>query len=315
MNNKLFHIQWHITERCNLKCTHCYREPYRKELGFDELISLANKIIKFANNSGRSLIITLTGGEPFLKPEVYDLALYLDNIDAVKTINFITNGTIIPDSILQTISKLNMLYVSLESHQREINDLIRGNSVFKKVTKNLEQLVYNYKIGLMTTLLNSNIHSLIDQFEEFINFFFSKGIYEIVFERFIPVGEAKKLKHELLPNEKILMFYKKLAEVLDVDYDILKYYPAVKLRNNYKDDFKLESIEVLVAECIFGRDGFAILCDGTIYPCRRFDTPIANVLDDEKFEIELIKGITDKIKEQIKIAQQDCFVCYATIKI
>lgn len=96
MNNKLFHIQWHITERCNLKCTHCYREPYRKELGFDELISLANKIIKFANNSGRSLIITLTGGEPFLKPEVYDLALYLDNIDAVKTINFITNGTIIP---------------------------------------------------------------------------------------------------------------------------------------------------------------------------------------------------------------------------
>jgi len=34
------------------------------------------------------------------------------------------------------------------------------------------------------------------------------------------------------------------------------------------------------AVCTSGRDGCAVLCDGTVYPCRRLPVPLGNILDD-----------------------------------
>ena len=34
-------LQWHITERCNLRCAHCYQESYvGGELDFQELLNI-----------------------------------------------------------------------------------------------------------------------------------------------------------------------------------------------------------------------------------------------------------------------------------
>jgi len=40
-NKTEFGFQWHITNRCNLRCSHCYQEDYSgsNELGLDGLIS------------------------------------------------------------------------------------------------------------------------------------------------------------------------------------------------------------------------------------------------------------------------------------
>ncbi|OAD18962.1 heme d1 biosynthesis protein, partial [Candidatus Thiomargarita nelsonii] len=34
-------LQWHITERCNLRCAHCYQDNYaRDELSFADLLKV-----------------------------------------------------------------------------------------------------------------------------------------------------------------------------------------------------------------------------------------------------------------------------------
>ncbi|MFN3551308.1 MAG: radical SAM protein [Endomicrobiia bacterium] len=308
---KNFHIQWHITEICNFKCLHCYKEPYRKELYFEELKIIADRLNEFINTNRYTLTISFTGGEPFLKPEVYDIAEYVDKFSSTTKINFITNGSIIPDIFrLKNLSKLGIIYVSLESIDEKINDKIRGKGSFNIVFNNLYRLSNNFTVGIMTTLMNTNIEDLTENLDFFVEKLFLLGIKEIIFERFIPVGEAKKLKNEVVDLKKILRFYSKLAETFCVDFDELKKYPAIKLVNKERI-FKFNNLEVYAAKCIFAEDGFAILCDGGVYPCRRFDFEIGNFLNEKNFYFNIDK--LNLLKSKF-IKNDEIFCCYATEK-
>ncbi|NIM05172.1 MAG: hypothetical protein GTN65_06050, partial [Armatimonadetes bacterium] len=40
-----FFIQWHLTERCNLHCRHCYQEtPIRGEMSLVEAVAVADEV-------------------------------------------------------------------------------------------------------------------------------------------------------------------------------------------------------------------------------------------------------------------------------
>ena len=69
-----FHLQWHITERCNLRCRHCYQDPafLKEEVGTKELIKILEDFIgqiKAWNLPKETVRISLTGGEPFVRKD------------------------------------------------------------------------------------------------------------------------------------------------------------------------------------------------------------------------------------------------------
>jgi MoaA/NifB/PqqE/SkfB family radical SAM enzyme len=301
-----FHIQWHITEICNFDCIHCYKEPFRKELGIEQLKLVADRIIEFMDKNNLELTISIAGGEPFLKPEVYDIAEYVDKFDCVKEINFITNGSIIPEEKkLKFLSKLNKIYISLESVEPKINDFIRGEGSFETVFSNLKYFCKTYNVGIMTTLMSCNIENLISNFETFLEELFSLGVKEIVFERFIPVGKAKSLKNFVVPQEKILKFYSKIAEMLELEYEELKNFPAVKIVNN-------EDPMVYVADCICGSNGCAVLPDGSLYPCRRFTKEVGNLVFKK---MQDFYPLDKKFFKHIDLSLfKENFSCYAMTK-
>ncbi|MEM0360624.1 MAG: 4Fe-4S cluster-binding domain-containing protein, partial [Candidatus Diapherotrites archaeon] len=75
---KSFHLQWHITEKCNLKCKHCYSEKnFEKELSLEQLNAILEDYIKtielwgLSKNTSR---ITIMGGEPFLRKNFWIFA-------------------------------------------------------------------------------------------------------------------------------------------------------------------------------------------------------------------------------------------------
>ncbi len=71
-------IAWEVTRSCNLNCVHCRaaagRGPYTGELTTDESIHLIDEIVSFSQP-----VIILTGGEPLLRGDIYDLARYGTN--------------------------------------------------------------------------------------------------------------------------------------------------------------------------------------------------------------------------------------------
>ena len=107
-----FYFQWHINEKCNLRCIHCYQGGYniRSEFSLAQLKKIADEIIltlKKWNKMGR---IALTGGEPFLKKELFQLMEYLEQNEYLWRIGILTNGTLIDEKIGDRLKNFKKLY-------------------------------------------------------------------------------------------------------------------------------------------------------------------------------------------------------------
>ncbi len=94
-----FYFQWHITERCNLRCIHCYQEGYNKpsESSLAQLEKIADQIILTLRKWRKKGRIALTGGEPFLRKELFPLMEYLEQSEHIWRIGILTNGTIVDE--------------------------------------------------------------------------------------------------------------------------------------------------------------------------------------------------------------------------
>ena len=66
-------VFWNITSKCNLYCLHYYisTDPrgWSGELSRDEVLAVASNIVELG-----SPLVTITGGEPLLREDFWDLA-------------------------------------------------------------------------------------------------------------------------------------------------------------------------------------------------------------------------------------------------
>ncbi|MDI6755328.1 MAG: heme b synthase [Thermodesulfobacteriota bacterium] len=68
-------VAWEVTRSCNLNCRHCRaaaeRGPYPGELSTEESLKLIDEIVSFSTP-----VVILTGGEPLLREDIYEIASY-----------------------------------------------------------------------------------------------------------------------------------------------------------------------------------------------------------------------------------------------
>ena len=89
-----------ITQRCNAKCPHCFVDfkTEKDELNLDE-------IEKITNSSGKSLQnIAITGGEPFIREDIFEIVNLWYKNSSVRTISITTNGSM-PERIKDFANK------------------------------------------------------------------------------------------------------------------------------------------------------------------------------------------------------------------
>lgn len=157
-----FYFQWHITNKCNLRCSHCYQESYtdQSDLSLEELKETADKIFSTMAKWQKKGDISITGGEPFLKKELFPLLSYLDNSDKISRLDVLCNGILITDEIaskLKKIKKLQNVQISLDGATPEIHDQIRGPGTFEKAMSGIRILVsHNIDVKVMFTLQQLN---------------------------------------------------------------------------------------------------------------------------------------------------------------
>ncbi len=108
---KEFYFQWHITDRCNLRCTHCYQENYTdaKDIPLEELKVIAFKLFHTLSNWGKKGDISITGGEPFARKDLLPFLEYLDSSEHISNIDILSNGTLLTDEIAERLNKLTKL--------------------------------------------------------------------------------------------------------------------------------------------------------------------------------------------------------------
>jgi len=142
-----------VTNRCNLRCRHCFypinTEP--KELTLDEITNFTNK--------NRFSQIILTGGEPFLRNDIIDIAKIFLNKGC--RINIDTNGTF-PERVGAFIKEIPsaVFQISIDGNE-ELHDKIRGNGSYKKAMETLDILrAYKIRTIISTSLNKLNYRSI-----------------------------------------------------------------------------------------------------------------------------------------------------------
>lgn len=124
--NAPFLISWNITKQCNLKCIHCYidasSQPDGDEASPEEALKITDEIAALAPGA----MLILTGGEPLLRADVYDIASYAASKGLTVVLG--TNGTLMDEQTVSRLLASNVKGVglSLDSSNAERHDMFRG---------------------------------------------------------------------------------------------------------------------------------------------------------------------------------------------
>ncbi len=289
-----FYFQWHITDKCNLRCIHCYQDGYdsRSDLSLAQLKIIADKITLTLEKWHKRGRIAITGGEPLLKKELFPLIEYLEQHDNIWRIGILTNGIPIDDEMvarLKTLQKLYYIQVSLDGASEGTNDLIRGEGSYRKALDSLRLLHEN---GINTRLMFTVHKKNIQEVSPLIDLAIKENVNTLTIERFVPEGRGAEVKDWLLSTDEVRKLFQDVSRRADAEYrngtplKILKYrtlWANINPERAKEHDVPLE-ID-LGAMCSIGIDSLCVLPDGTVLPCRRLPIPIGNLMDDSLFKI------------------------------
>lgn len=147
-----------LTRKCNLTCSHCIRSSGPSEKGYLDT-QLATEIIKKLTTSPSKSTLMLSGGEPTLHPNFFEIAsLAIKHFHQV-VIN--THGLRL-DSLLKfkNWKKKPIIQISIDG-DKESHEAIRGKSTFQKSLKNIALLSNaGFHVVIATTVTKSNIDRL-----------------------------------------------------------------------------------------------------------------------------------------------------------
>jgi len=183
-----------LTNKCNLECIHCFKSCSMKNndsLKFDTLM----KTLKYLK--GKSLGLQLTGGEPMLHENFFDILKFsIENFDTTIT----TTGTLINSSNVEKFKGIKTVQLSLYSHIESNHDevtTIPGS--FKKTVNAINVLS---KAGIPVTIATILTKQNINQMEDIIEFSHKNGAAGIRFGSFVPCGRGVSLKDSwVFPEE------------------------------------------------------------------------------------------------------------------
>jgi radical SAM protein with 4Fe4S-binding SPASM domain len=165
MEHNLKIISWNITRRCNLKCAHCYlpatfrsdtasNTPGPFELTTDESLRLIDEIA-LAN---KEVMLILSGGEPLLRGDIYELAEYASRKGMMVVLG--TTGYLIDTEIARKLKDKGVsgVSISLDSTSPEVHDGIRQkNGSWDRAVKAIEICKRaNLSVHINTVVSNSN---------------------------------------------------------------------------------------------------------------------------------------------------------------
>lgn len=307
MNDKsMFGFQWHITDRCNLRCTHCYQETYSaaSELDLDGLKQIADEICLTLSKWNKSGDIAITGGEPLVKPEMFPLIRYLESSDDITSIDILTNGTLVNNEVVEEIKRLKKIrcvQISLDGASPRSHNAIRGEGSFEKAITGIRLLRKNeIDVNIMFTLQRQNIKDI----PSIIDLAVAEGINCLTIERLVPTGSGARIGDGLLSPEEIKRVFSYISDRAEQEINrggltsISRSRPLWVMCNGRSTDKSISSNDAAGGICSIGLDGLCILPDATVLPCRRLPIPIGNLKNDSLLEIwhtsDLLWEIADK---------------------
>jgi len=278
-----FFLQWHLTEKCNLRCRHCYQQSPSGEMACEDVRQVIGDIAVAIENWALHYEIEVapsihfTGGEPFLRNDLFDI-LHLARLRGFTT-SLLSNGTLITGDIAQKIREAEVedVQVSLDGMET-VHDSIRGKGAFEKAIAGCRNLVaMGIELNLNMTVSSLNYREL----GPVVQLAGDLGASSVGFSRLVPCGRGQDLSEHSLSPKQLSSLGKTLIESDNrSNVAITSRDPLFNILN-ITDDADLSRLDFPIGGCAAGVFGVTIAADGDIMPCRRMDLSIGNIMTDD----------------------------------
>lgn len=315
---KLKNLFLEVTLRCNARCEHCGSSCGDKFVGDEIEGKYIKKVLsEIAQKYNASdIMLNVTGGEPLLRTDLFDLMEYATNLGFHWGIT--TNGMLIDEKMADKLRfyKLDTISISIDGLKETHESFRKVPNSFDKILKGIKLLQQNNYIKCIqvTTVANKKNFDELDKLYELMKELKIKDWRVVNCD---PIGRAEDNADILLNKTQLKELFKFIIEKnregeMKVSYGCSHY-----LGTEYEYE-----VRPFYFMCMTGLTTASILSNGDIYACpnveRRLELVQGNIRNDSfvdvwenKFEKFRKKRITinDRCKNcsEYKFCRGDAF--------
>jgi len=291
-----------VTAKCNLNCIHCHGVMSNgKELSLKSLKNLISELSKVG-----VLGINLSGGEPFLRKDIFDIIQLIEKTGIRVTMS--TNATLISEEIAKKMKEKGIDYcqVSMDSYKKDKHDAIRGCSgSFSKMilgVKNLKQA--GIKVKAVTVLSNQTP----TEYEKTIDFAYKTGFDSHKTNPLIPCGQAKTIFDEKyktkITGEYFSIWTKKRKQY--TNKMLIEAEPSLLMMMGKNELNEQKKNNPLFIGCPAGTKTCSITETGEVIPCPFFtELSCGNIMTEKFSRIWNSSKILRKIRDRNYLGKCD----------
>ena len=295
-----FVLQWHITGRCDQACKHCYMvndpENYGRELAGElslcDCRRVIDSLVEFREAAGAYTKINFTGGDPLLRKDFFEILEYAHARDIELCV--MGNPFHLTADNIRKMKNIGVIsyQVSLDGME-EMHDELRKPGSFRATVSAIKLLVEcEMRAVVMFTISKKNCENLFPVMRLVDNlgvgaFAFARlSINPVIATKIAPVEAAfTPLEYrELLLEAQALMHELKLAGS-KTTFTLKDHLWKLLLYEQGRLELHPNPDNLIVSGCHIGGRDLAVLSDGTVFACRRFNSPIGKVPEQSILDI------------------------------
>ena len=271
-------MSWNITRECNMKCSHCYINATDRKLDNELTTQEAKNLMDQIYQVSRPLLI-LSGGEPLLRPDIYELIRYGSKIGLKMGLG--SNGSLIDEAAAKKLKEAGIatVSISLDSNIPAQHDEFRGvPGAWEKAVEACKALRRNNVLVQVNTTLTQQNYSQIDDIMAL-----AEGIGVENFHLFflVPTGRGTKMT-DISPEQYEEMITKTFAKTANHTLNVRPSCAPQFMR--IAKDMGLD-MRQWIRGCIAGLYYCRIYPNGDVTPCPYLPIKLGNVREKSFREI------------------------------
>ncbi len=262
--DKRFFLQWHITNKCNNGCKHCYQDSYDgDDVSMETAKLILADVIECCDELNAEARIAITGGDPLLHPHFFEILQLARSVSSRLAI--LGNPEYLNKNVIENFKKIGIeaFQFSLDG-LKETHDYLRYSGSFDKTVNAIKMLSDNgIKVIVMSTVSGINYQ----QMAKVMKISYDNGAFHWTFARFVNQKDgdcginAKKYINfidEILEAQKEFKDRKGWSPVSKE--------PLIITRDDEECNFSTDFAE---SGCGLGTSMLTLLPDLTVMGCRR----------------------------------------------
>lgn len=299
--NRFLALHFEMTNKCNLRCKHCYNIDYLNSCNDDLTTEQVKKIIDKSIGLGCS-DIGFSGGEPFMRKDILELLEYSKKYP----IHILTNGLLLDKEMIKKLNSIEDLVIEfrisldgLEKHK------ILRNVDYKKVLNNVKALLDNdYVVTINTMITNYNLDELMTMYELFKDIGIDRWRIDFIFNSGNAVlNELRYENKRKLLNAVKKLIKKYIKERPDFILDINKVF-----RSSFLDGYEQIYYDLNSKPCEY-QGSLTVRPNGNISFCPSLNKTYGNILKDSIEDIVNSDGWREFSNIKVKDLDKKCLEC------